>query len=57
MSTSYAEHMLIIHNETVSIEPLKKQSEIDVPIERLRFTSDVNDQQVPEFSPKVTFLV
>lgn len=46
MSSSYVEHMQIMHNESVAVQSLKKSSEIDVPIERLRFKPPSTSEKV-----------
>lgn len=48
ISSSFVEHMQIIHNESVSLQPLKKLNEIDVPIERLRFTKEITEDTSAE---------
>lgn len=40
MSTSYVEHMKETHRVTVTLTAAKQRSEIDVPMERLRFLAE-----------------
>lgn len=40
ISTDYVEHMKEVHRVTITMEAAKKRSEIDVPLERLRFVAE-----------------
>jgi hypothetical protein len=46
MSHNYIEHMLNFHDTHIDITPQKEKSEIDVPIERLRFVSEILEIEV-----------
>lgn len=46
MSASYAEHMQQNHNLSIRVITKKLKTDIDVPIERLRFVPDQLDNDV-----------
>lgn len=45
ISEKYVEHMQVNHRETISVKSSKKRSDIDVPIERLRFVPEITSNR------------